>query len=449
MQNQICKGYFLKNKCTNNAREGFTTCESHKHQEDYTDEQLNNMKECSRCHKKFYGNNKRCNECGEATKKSNAIVAEKKGPKKMCKGILIKNERCKLYVRRGFNTCRQHKFQENYTDEQMNNLSDCSTCRRALVKKPGLCEECLDRGEKNREKAREEKNKLPDCFKCSEIAKNNNEDMIEEKQTRINKQINGTKYCGDHQIEIWINEVKANNKVPCTQYIRGCQTELEKDSEFVRCLQCRRKIDDILRDFKKGALKMGRQIELSDEEILKIRNKNCAYCNKKVVVDYEHGIDRIDNEKDYLKNNVNPCCAQCNIIKGQKKLEDFLNYCLNIFKNYPSKIFIATIEKKTYVDIKYKAKLRNINFELSKDEYENTIKYCCYYCKNTNNNKNALDRLDSNKSYNKDNVVSCCGVCNLMKNDYSLDDFISKIKSIVEYNKTNTINKKPLIKIDN
>jgi len=39
-------------------------------------------------------------------------------------------------------------------------------------------------------------------------------------------------------------------------------------------------------------------------------------------------------------------------------------------------------------------------------------------------------------------------VCNLMKNDYSLDDFISKIKMIVDNNKLNPIKKNNLIQID-
>jgi len=41
----------------------------------------------------------------------------------------------------------------------------------------------------------------------------------------------------------------------------------------------------------------------------------CYYCNH----DLEEtgiGLDRIDNDKGYLENNVVPCCWICNKIKG-------------------------------------------------------------------------------------------------------------------------------------
>lgn len=438
MQNKICKGYFLKSKCTNDVREGFTTCESHKHQEDYTDDQLQNMKECSRCHKKFYGDKKRCNDCGADSKISNAIVKEKKGPIKICKGILIKNVKCKMVVRKGFSTCRQHKFQEKYTDEQMLNLSDCSGCKRALVKNPGLCEECIERGEENRDKAREKKQKEPDCLKCLEIFNNYYDN--DDKQHRINKQINGTNYCGDHQIEVWVNEVKARGKVPCIQYIRGCRSELNGNYKYVICLSCRYDPKVRLRDIKKEAIKIGREIELTDDEILKMICLPCNYCKKKVSIDYEHGIDRINNEKGYTKTNSTSCCLQCNIIKSNRTLEEFFRYCKNIKNNYPSKIIIENTTSTIYHDYTYSAKKRNIRFEISKNEFNDIVKYCCYYCKNTNdNNKNGMDRLDSDKSYTKDNIVSCCGTCNKMKNDYKLYEFIATINSIVEHNKLDNI----------
>lgn len=427
MNEKYCKGINPKSRCTKFVREGFETCESHKHQGDYTEEQMKNLVGCSRCKKMWHNIGKQCNICKEEAVIYRAKEREGKSSPKLCKGKLINDVKCKLYVRKGFMTCRQHKFQEDYTDEQMNNLTDCSGCRHALCKEcfeinnnvlNKICKICIEVGKNNRDKAKDIKQKLDDC-------------PVEECKF---KQINNSGYCGNHQINIWLDEIKSRNKKPCTQYIRGCRNELKLDDKYVRCLNCRRQEKDILRDIKKGADKMDREIMLSNNEILELRCKNCTYCKKKPKVMYEHGIDRIDNNKDYVYGNVTSCCAMCNKIKGSKTVSEFLQYCRNIHENYKSKVIIPNIEVKSYADIKYKANERKILFELSKDDYNDAIKYCCYYCKNTNGNKNGLDRLDSNKSYTKDNVVSC-GICNLMKNDYILDEFIAKIKSIVEHNK--------------
>lgn len=43
---------------------------------------------------------------------------------------------------------------------------------------------------------------------------------------------------------------------------------------------------------------------------------------------------------------------------------------------------------------------------------------------------NGVDRLDSNKGYEMDNVVPCCSMCNRMKNKFTYKEFIDKIKLI-------------------
>lgn len=52
------------------------------------------------------------------------------------------------------------------------------------------------------------------------------------------------------------------------------------------------------------------------------------------------------------------------------------------------------------------------------------------------NNKNktiiGIDRIDNNKHYTNDNCKGCCGLCNYMKKDYDLDEFIGHIHKIYE-----------------
>lgn len=56
-----------------------------------------------------------------------------------------------------------------------------------------------------------------------------------------------------------------------------------------------------------------------------------------------------------------------------------------------------------------------------------------YQRQNGNFTYNGLDRVDSSKAHTMDNVVPCCWICNRMKNDLSVEDFISHIKLIINY----------------
>ena len=82
------------------------------------------------------------------------------------------------------------------------------------------------------------------------------------------------------------------------------------------------------------------------------------------------------------------------------------------------------------------AKDRGINFELPYETVERLVRGSCYYCgviggnlKKTKNLKegfrhNGIDRVDSSKNYTEENVVSCCGACNISKRDMSAKEFI-------------------------
>lgn len=43
---------------------------------------------------------------------------------------------------------------------------------------------------------------------------------------------------------------------------------------------------------------------------------------------------------------------------------------------------------------------------------------------------NGIDRVDSQRGYELENCVSCCSMCNYMKQDYSITEFIQKIHQI-------------------
>lgn len=79
---------------------------------------------------------------------------------------------------------------------------------------------------------------------------------------------------------------------------------------------------------------------------------------------------------------------------------------------------------------KYKsnAKERGINFNLEFEFFNSLLNLNCHYC--GKENANGVDRIDSSKDYQTDNVVPCCKTCNQMKMALSYETFLKQIKLI-------------------
>ena len=94
------------------------------------------------------------------------------------------------------------------------------------------------------------------------------------------------------------------------------------------------------------------------------------------------------------------------------------------------------------------AKRRDISFNLTRDQVGILMQQNCHYCRiqpqndlkykmHKNSMKNhvdhkviGLDRVDSNKDYDLDNVVPCCWICNRAKGNETYDNFIKWIQRI-------------------
>jgi hypothetical protein len=85
-------------------------------------------------------------------------------------------------------------------------------------------------------------------------------------------------------------------------------------------------------------------------------------------------------------------------------------------------------------------------FHLSYDDMERLFQSNCYYCgseplsaRKTLKSAfiyvyNGIDRVDNNKGYTLDNVVSCCKLCNFGKRNLSTDEFLTWIHKVYNYN---------------
>ena len=102
---------------------------------------------------------------------------------------------------------------------------------------------------------------------------------------------------------------------------------------------------------------------------------------------------------------------------------------------------------KNYLFLAYKkrAEYRGLPFTLEKEVFLFLTQQNCVYCGctpfSTRSGRgsaepyiyNGLDRVDNEKGYEKDNVVTCCKICNQMKMDMKRDDFLAHISRIYLY----------------
>lgn len=284
-----------------------------------------------------------------------------------------------------------------------------------------------------------------ECFKCKkEVYCNNLKNNLCKKcksNIKINQKCHFCKkfkakennYCGKHQIQYWKKIQEENGFRVCTNYIRGCKNTLDIYYKYKKCMECLNNIKLRIYDIKKGAKKRNLEISLTDNEIINLISMKCYYCCDK---SQSMGIDRMDNNLGYTIENSYPCCSICNNIKYVHNYEDFIMYCTNILNNYSTIKISENNYNKKYSDLKYKAGLRKIKFELSKEEFDKILINSCNYCNNTNSKKNNIDRINSEDHYHINNVVACCSICNLMKNNIDIKLFIDKLKKIIDNKKS-------------
>jgi len=102
----------------------------------------------------------------------------------------------------------------------------------------------------------------------------------------------------------------------------------------------------------------------------------------------------------------------------------------------------------------HRARKAGIAFPLSLEEFITFVTGACHYCGELPTKErraynrpsmsgtglddvglmHGIDRVDSSKSYLKDNIVPCCFVCNRMKSDFGTEFFLKHIAKIYKYN---------------
>ena len=131
-------------------------------------------------------------------------------------------------------------------------------------------------------------------------------------------------------------------------------------------------------------------------------------------------------------------CKRCGEIFSRKKEAVTNNFeklkCRNcVYTRFGKSLNIVLYNiYKSYIQ---NAKTRAITWDLTEETFKEIVTKPCAYCgdlykKSENITYSGIDRINSEKGYNIDNCIPCCKICNMMKNNLSLDMFLSKVKQI-------------------
>ena len=140
----------------------------------------------------------------------------------------------------------------------------------------------------------------------------------------------------------------------------------------------------------------------------------CKICDNKRTKDYQ---DR--NKEEVLRKHRERY--------QRKKIEN---------PKYLKQKYLKELENvgKRFMYYKKNAKSRNLEFELSQDQFENITSRMCFYCNEFSQGRDfcGVDRIDSNEGYVLENCIPCCKFCNYAKRINSQEFFLKKTKLIYE-----------------
>ena len=114
--------------------------------------------------------------------------------------------------------------------------------------------------------------------------------------------------------------------------------------------------------------------ELSQYDFDELINEPCYICGKISSQTHKNGIDRVDNSKGYISNNIEPCCTGCNFMKKDLTFEDFINKLIDIYNN--NQIFNSDILPKITKDNEI---IDSINEEDEELLFNNTDDFDMYF----------------------------------------------------------------------
>ena len=88
--------------------------------------------------------------------------------------------------------------------------------------------------------------------------------------------------------------------------------------------------------YRKEAISRNKEFSLSEQEFYTTICDPCSICGKLDSETHQNGIDRIDNDIGYQTGNIQSCCGECNFMKREYPLIEFLGKLADICITHPN-----------------------------------------------------------------------------------------------------------------
>ena len=280
------------------------------------------------------------------------------------------------------------------------------------------------------------------CEKCREIS-SKNEKELGKKRMEIHNAIehiqNSTKQlcvnCGK-DYEQFKTRYNKSSKIckECNSY-NNAQDAKRKDRVRNYRNERFRNIQQYYKDYVSSAAKRNYSMGLQFNEFKELVVSQCYYCHY-IKEEEVNGVDRLNNNIGYDKENCVPCCNICNMMKHVLHPKFFIDLC-NIISGckistpefYRTwKQYYKETSSRSWANYKKHAEDdRGLTFYITRDDWYMLIKQPCYLCGFQSKTGIGIDRIDSTKrEYSLDNVKPCCYTCNVLKKDLTLEQVKEK-----------------------
>lgn len=158
---------------------------------------------------------------------------------------------------------------------------------------------------------------------------------------RGKQRIDYSKYVGKRFGKLVVLERKdINNKYKCLCDCGNIVFISPGNLSYTKSCGCSRikatGIDRLFFYYEKQAKNRNLEFSLDKEYFKLLVNGECAYCGNPPSSNlrgYKYiGIDRVDNNKGYIKGNVVSCCKTCNFAKRTMPLEEFKSWIVSVYR---------------------------------------------------------------------------------------------------------------------
>lgn len=105
-------------------------------------------------------------------------------------------------------------------------------------------------------------------------------------------------------------------------------------------------VNYLIYQYKRDASYVNRGFYLSRKVFKKLIRNNCYYCNSKPNSCFNkhkkkrflyNGIDRVNSNRGYYKDNCVSCCYKCNFAKHKMTEQDFKEHIIKIYNHWANK----------------------------------------------------------------------------------------------------------------